>query len=130
MTMNRHAVTTLIDEFAALWARASADEKKEIHRLVEIFFETPTTRLLKKQADEILTFLNEKTRCNYRHIETNLRPIVSLLRSGVLQEQMYAVIAMMCRKWANDPKMEDYLRPATLFNKTKFESYLGRIGRK
>ncbi len=120
---------TVFDEFAGLWERATPTEKKEIMKMIERVMDPPANKMMRKQADEVLTFLNEKTKCTYRHIDTNLLPIVCLLKSGVRQEQIYAVIAMMCRKWANDPKMEDYLRPATLFNKSKFENYLGKIGK-
>lgn len=119
----------IVDEFADLWARATAAEQTQIRALIEKFYETPASKALKRQAEEVLTFLNEKTKCNYRHIDTNLKPIICLLKSGVSQEQIYAVIAMMYRKWANDPKMEDYLRPKTLFNKSNFENYLGKLGK-
>jgi len=35
------------------------------------------------------------------------------------------VIARKVREWQDDPKLAKYLRPETLFDATKFESYLG-----
>ena len=35
-----------------------------------------------------------------------------------------AVIDIKVKKWLNDPKMRDYLRPETLFAASHFESYL------
>jgi uncharacterized phage protein (TIGR02220 family) len=119
----------IVDEFASIWEKADKDEKKLIRAMVEKHYEKPHAKMWNKQADEVLSFLNEKTGRNYRHVDTNLKPIVMLMKTGVSQEQMYAVVAMMCRKWAGDSKMDDYLRPATLFNKTKFESYIGFIGK-
>jgi len=34
---------------------------------------------------------------------------------------------MKCREWGADEKMEEYLRPATLFNATKFAQYRGKL---
>lgn len=49
--------------------------------------------------------------------------IKARLAEGYTLEDFKNVIDKMCAKWKGDPKMEDYLRPATLFG-TKFESYL------
>ena len=40
---------------------------------------------------------------------------------------MRAVVVRKCRDWAADEKMEPYLRPATLFNATKFAQYVGEV---
>ena len=37
------------------------------------------------------------------------------------------VIAKKVREWGADPKMSTYLRPATLFNATKFAQYQGEL---
>lgn len=82
-------------------------------------------RQLREQATEILGFLNTKTNRNYRFIEANLTLIESRLRSGATVQECKAVIARQTRAWLTDPKMTTYLRPETLFNRTKFESYRG-----
>lgn len=83
--------------------------------------------LLKAQAMEVLQFLNEKTGRTYRSVETNLKLIVARLKSGTTVMDCRQVIAKKTRDWKDDPKMVSYLRPATLFNATKFEQYLGEL---
>lgn len=82
---------------------------------------------LKKQAMEVLQFLNEKTGRTYRPVDTNLKLIMARLKSGATVMDCRQVIAKKTREWKGDPKMVDYLRPATLFNATKFEQYLGEL---
>lgn len=82
---------------------------------------------LKEQATEILQFLNDKTERMYRPVETNLKLIMARLKSGVTRGQCFQVIAKKTREWKGDVKMDEYLRPATLFNATKFEQYVGEL---
>lgn len=89
--------------------------------------EQPSTTLLKKQAVEILQFLNEKTGRAYRPVDTNLKLIMARLKSGASVMDCRQIIAKKTREWKNDTKMAEYLRPATLFNATKFEQYLGEL---
>jgi len=79
----------------------------------------------KAQAIEILEYLNTNTKRTFRPVDTNLKLIVARLRSGVTPLQCREVIFAKCQQWQADPKMAEYLRPATLFNATKFEQYLG-----
>lgn len=81
----------------------------------------------KKEAVEVLDFLNQKANRHYRPSETNLKFIQARLRSGATVAQCKQVIALKARKWLLDPKMSEYLRPATLFNATKFEQYIGEL---
>jgi uncharacterized phage protein (TIGR02220 family) len=82
---------------------------------------------LRSQALQILQFLNEKAGRAYRPVETNLRLIEARLKSGITLCDCFQVIAKKTRQWKNDPRMMDYLRPATLFNATKFEQYVGEL---
>lgn len=82
---------------------------------------------LKTQALEVLKFLNLKADRQYREVDTNLDFIAARLDSGVSAADCRAIIAKKCREWKSDPEMDLYLRPATLFNKTKFEQYLGEL---
>lgn len=85
------------------------------------------TRELRKEALEVLGFLNEKTRRNYQPVPANVDMIVARLRQGATVGDCRAVIAKKCREWAADEKMAQYLRPATLFNATKFAQYQGEL---
>jgi uncharacterized phage protein (TIGR02220 family) len=41
-------------------------------------------------------------------------------------ETFYNVIRSRVKKWGTDPKMKDYIRPNTLFSKSKFWTYAGQ----
>lgn len=82
---------------------------------------------LRAQAVDLLAFLNEKAKRNYRAEQTNIDFIVARLRDGASVEDCRAVIAKKCREWLGDPNMRQYLRPATLFNRTKFAQYVGEL---
>lgn len=86
-----------------------------------------TNREIRKSAIEILDFLNSKTGRSFRPVDTNLKLIIARLKSGVEVEDCKAVIAKKFREWSGDEKMIQYLRPATLFNATKFEQYVGEL---
>jgi uncharacterized phage protein (TIGR02220 family) len=83
---------------------------------------------IKEEAKQILQFLNQKTGRNYRDGDANLDFIVARLKGGATPEELRQVVAKKCREWAGDEKMAEYLRPATLFNRTKFAQYQGEIG--
>lgn len=76
-------------------------------------------------AKEVLAFLNTKARRQFRFVATTLDPINARLKAGATVQNCKGVIARKVREWGNDPRMAKYLRPETLFNATKFESYLG-----
>ena len=80
---------------------------------------------LKAEAEGVLSFLNEKTGCNYRAVPANLDLIVARLKEGATLDEMRAVVERKCSQWSGDDKMAEYLRPATLFNRTKFAQYQG-----
>ena len=78
-------------------------------------------------AREVLEFLNEKTGRHYRDSKPNMGLIVARLKEGVTVADCRSVIAKKCREWGKDEKMNQYLRPATLFNSTKFAQYVGEL---
>ena len=81
----------------------------------------------KAQAVEVLDFLNSETGKAYRPVEANLQVIAARLREGYTVADMRKVIVRKCSQWRGDEKMEMYLRPATLFNKTKLAQYSGEL---
>ena len=50
-------------------------------------------------------------------------------QEGYTEEDLKAVIDTMCSKWLHDNKMNMYLRPETLFNATKFQTYFNMISK-
>jgi len=95
---------------------------------------TPSTTPLagkaafKSKAVEVLDFLNEKTGRSYEAVPANLDLIVARLKDGATTEDLRAVVAKKCREWRGDEKMDSYLRPKTLFNRTNYAQYRGEIG--
>jgi uncharacterized phage protein (TIGR02220 family) len=78
-------------------------------------------------AREVLGFLNAKTGRHYQPVDANLKLIVARLKEGASVADCRAVVAKKCREWSADEKMGSYLRPATLFNATKFAQYRGEL---
>lgn len=118
----------VIDQFAELWNRASAQEKKQIKELIEKSENTGNTRTHRAQAKELLAFLNRKAGKKFQEVDVNINPIMERLRAGATVEQCRAVIANRVAKWGEKEETREWLRPATIFNKTKFANYLGEIG--
>lgn len=81
----------------------------------------------KESAKRVLSFLNEKTGRAYRPVDANINMIVARIREGATEAQCRMVIAKKSREWSIDEKMTLYLRPATLFNATKFNQYVGEL---
>lgn len=79
-------------------------------------------------VNEVLTYLNDKANRNFQTVPANTKLIAARMREGATLEQLKAVVDAKVRDWANDPKMCEYLRPATLFNAEKFGQYVGSLG--
>lgn len=79
------------------------------------------------EAAEIIAFLNEKTGRNYRPTPANLQFVAARLKEGYTASECRAVIVRKARQWQDDEKMAEYLRPATLFNREKFNQYAGEL---
>jgi uncharacterized phage protein (TIGR02220 family) len=75
----------------------------------------------------ILDYLNEKASKRYRAVPANVALIAARLGESTVDE-CRAVIDAKVEAWQHDDKMCQYLRPATLFNATKFANYVGELG--
>ncbi|WPC08805.1 conserved phage C-terminal domain-containing protein [Globicatella sp. PHS-GS-PNBC-21-1553] len=74
--------------------------------------------------DEIVEYLNQKASTNFRSsTPATQRLIKARLSEGFTVENFKSVIDIKTSQWLNNQKMNQYLRPQTLFG-TKFESYL------
>jgi uncharacterized phage protein (TIGR02220 family) len=76
---------------------------------------------------EVLEFLNRKAGRHYRPGIVNRRFIAGRLKDGATVAQCKAIISRRAAKWKGDPKMDEYLRPKTLFGRENFEQYLGEL---
>jgi uncharacterized phage protein (TIGR02220 family) len=88
-----------------------------------------------KDAEELLAFLNARTGKHFHPRLPNgaptkgLQAIHGLLKKGYSPTTVKQVIANRWLKWGQDPKMEEFLRPETLFRPSKFENYVGELGK-
>lgn len=70
-----------------------------------------------------LHWLNEKSGKHFRELDSNLKFISARLsEEGVDIEGVKMMIDRQCEMW-KETNMAEYLRPETLFNKTKFDGY-------
>lgn len=84
---------------------------------------------LKPNFALIINYLNEKTGRNF---DPKNKSTVDLIRArfneGRTVKDFITVIDKKVEDWLTDDKMNNYLRPSTLFNRTKFENYLNESG--
>jgi len=72
---------------------------------------------------QIIDYLNRKTKKHFKYTEPNKKHINARWNEGYRISDFEKVINIKCSDWLDDPKMNEYLRPSTLFG-SKFESYL------
>ncbi|QAR22390.1 conserved phage C-terminal domain-containing protein [Limosilactobacillus fermentum] len=79
---------------------------------------------LTSKTKEILDYLNQKAGTSYRaSSKATQRLVHARMSEDFMVDDFKKVIDIKVAAWKKDPKMSQYLRPATLFG-TKFESYL------
>jgi uncharacterized phage protein (TIGR02220 family) len=84
----------------------------------------PVDPVREDSAHGILKLLNELTGREFRKTQNNLRIIEARLsEDGVDVAGVELMVRRMVDTWKPDSKMREYLRPETLFNKTKFDAY-------
>jgi uncharacterized phage protein (TIGR02220 family) len=94
------------------------EEDKEVNKIKK------TTLSGNPDAKGIIDYLNEQTGRSFRYAEAHLKLITTRLKEkDVTVEGVKEMIDARCGKWLLDDKMTEYLRPQTLFAKTKFANY-------
>ena len=74
--------------------------------------------------EAIIQDLNQKTGKEYKHTSKQTRALIQARwNDGFRAPDFFKVHLNMAGKWLNDPKMQQYLRPETLYG-NKFEGYL------
>ena len=71
----------------------------------------------------VVDYLNQQTGKHFKTSDKNKALIDARLNDGFTLEDFKKVIDIKTAQWLNNPDMNGYLRPITLFS-TKFESYL------
>lgn len=80
---------------------------------------------LAQDAQLVIDYLNAKTGSKYRYSKSSTKHILARLGEGFSVDDCKSVIDKKCNEWITDPKMQQYLRPETLFG-GKFEGYLNQ----
>lgn len=75
-------------------------------------------------ASKVIEYLNTKANKRFRATPGNLKFINGRIKDGFELDDFKKVIDSKVSQWLNDSKMNEYLRPKTLFNTENFESYL------
>lgn len=74
---------------------------------------------------EIVEYLNSKLGTSYRtNSKDTASKINARLGEGFTVDDFKAVIDSKASQWGNDSRMQEYLRPKTLFAQSNFEGYL------
>ena len=85
-----------------------------------------------KIAVDALNYLNEKLGKKHRYTEKDIPDVFLTHISERVEEghtwlKIKAVIYHKVNEWINDDYMKQFLRPATLFNREKFNTYVTEI---
>jgi uncharacterized phage protein (TIGR02220 family) len=74
---------------------------------------------------KIVTYLNEKAEKNYKSTTKKTKELIrARVDEGFELQDFYMAIDNKVADWKGDAKWDNYLRPATLFNKKNFEGYV------
>ena len=80
---------------------------------------------------EVIDYLNQKAGTKYRATTAATKRLVGArLKEGFTVDDFKKVIDNKVADWLADEKMKNYLRPNTLFQASKFESYLNETPKK
>jgi len=86
--------------------------------------EVSEASILINAADKVIDYLNDRAGTNYKKAKSSRDPIAARLKD-FSTEECFLVIEKKCVEWLGTD-MAKYLRPQTLFQASKFESYLNQ----
>ena len=89
--------------------------------------EKPSKVVWTEETKHIIDYLNKRAGKKYSvKTKKTAQLIHKLLDNGFTVEDFERVIDIKCKQWLNNEKMNQYLRPRTLFSE-KFEDYLNEV---
>lgn len=107
----------ITDEYSLVRAKLDVGRRKS----------RPARDQLKESRERIVGRLNILAGTNYQpHATSNRRHLDARLQDGLTEEEALEIVEMKVEEWKGT-EHEMYLRPETLFNATKCESYRGRL---
>lgn len=85
---------------------------------------------IRADALHVLIKLNELAETNFsvtgKKAESNIRLVTGRLSDGYTKHDLFSVIEHKVREWKGT-KMQRYLRPSTLFQKSKIDGYINEL---
>jgi len=81
-----------------------------------------------RMANSVINYLNEKGNKNYKDTDTNREPILARMEEGYVFDDFKKAVDNQVVEWGKDETMNKYLRPSTLFQKSKFDGYVNNNG--
>lgn len=81
--------------------------------------------IIKEHINIIIEYLNIKARKKFKNVESNAKFIRARFEEGYTVDDLKQVIDTKVADWL-DTEQAKYLRPETLFNATKFQSYINQ----
>ncbi len=100
------------------------DKKREdIYIAEETEEEKPKSKKYASECEEIINYLNSKAGTHYRNVESNRKLITARMKEGFSVDDFKTVIDKKCAEWVGTD-MQQFIRPVTLFQASKFENYL------
>jgi uncharacterized phage protein (TIGR02220 family) len=81
-----------------------------------------------QEARELIAFLNLRTGRAFPASVQNLSLIDARLREGWSFQQCKTMMMRKWHDWGKDERMAQFVRPRTLFNRTRCAEYMAQIG--
>jgi uncharacterized phage protein (TIGR02220 family) len=75
-------------------------------------------------AKNALEYLNSKAGKNFKDTDTNLSFILERMKEGYELTDFKKAVDNQVSEWKADDKMNKFLRPSTIFQKSKFDGYV------
>jgi uncharacterized phage protein (TIGR02220 family) len=104
-----------------LSGKPDADDSRSLQSVPDSKPQTPSP----SPEQQAIEHLNKKTGRKYHLTEANLKLARARMREGFTLDDLKAVVDRKVGDWAGT-KMDEYLRPATLFNAEKFNQYIAQ----
>lgn len=76
-------------------------------------------------AERVIDYLNEQAGKKFPKVDANLALVSARLKEGYDEQDLERIVRVKCQQWRADGDFNAYLRPATLFGKTKCAQYAG-----
>lgn len=106
--------------------KSNTEKELEIDKELETREDHSTAKAERIPYKEIIDYLNEQTGRRYSHTANKNQDLIKARwNEGFRVDDFKRVIDTKVKDWSNDSKMNQYLRPVTLFS-NKFDDYLNQ----